>query len=70
MSGYFPRKDISTEQRRRMSAIAGRYATKAAKIRTLHAAGFDRATIASFLEIRYQHVRNALVSRPTQGPPR
>ena len=35
--------------------------TKSAKIRALNEAGFERAEIAQFLGIRYQHVRNVLV---------
>lgn len=36
--------------------------TKAAKIRTLDKLGASRTEIATFLGIRYQHVRNVLVS--------
>lgn len=42
--------------------------TKSAKIRTLDAAGFARTEIATFLGIRYQHVRNVLVSAGTIQP--
>jgi len=35
--------------------------TKADKIRALDRAGFSRADIARFLDIRYQHVRNTLL---------
>lgn len=42
--------------------------TKADKIRALDAAGFARADIARYLEIRYQHVRNTLVrGAPSKG---
>jgi hypothetical protein len=47
-----------------MTAIADALPTKAARIRALDAAGFTRQAIATFLQIRYQHVRNALVNRP------
>jgi hypothetical protein len=47
-----------------MAVIAYALPTKAARIRALDAAGFTRQAIATFLQIRYQHVRNALVSRP------
>ena len=40
--------------------------SKSRKIRALDAAGYKRADIAKFLNIRYQHVRNVLV----QGPPK
>lgn len=41
--------------------------TKADKIRALDGAGFSRAEIAQFLEIRYQHVRNTLIQRAAGG---
>ena len=44
-----------------MQAIVHGLPTKSAKIRALHAAGYNRADIARFLDIRYQHVRNVLV---------
>ena len=44
-----------------MAAIAHELPTKAAKIRALDAAGYARADIARFLDIRYQHVRNVLI---------
>jgi hypothetical protein len=47
-----------------MTAVAGPLPTKAARIRALDAAGYSRQAIATFLEIRYQHVRNVLVNRP------
>lgn len=56
-----------------MAAIADGLPTKSAKIRALGAAGYARADIARFLDIRYQHVRNVLVqaaqkkARPTVG---
>jgi len=34
--------------------------TKSAKIRSLDSFGYKRGTIATFLGIRYQHVRNVL----------
>ncbi len=37
-------------------------ATKSAKIRTLDRLGATRSEIANYLGIRYQHVRNVLVS--------
>ena len=42
--------------------------TKADKIRALDQAGFSRATIANFLGIRYQHVRNTLVKGAPISP--
>lgn len=45
----------------RMQSIAKGLPTKSAKIRALTAAGFNRSQIASFLGIRYQHVRNVQI---------
>jgi hypothetical protein len=42
--------------------------TKADKIRALSAAGYSKQTIASFLRIRYQHVRNVLVHPAATAP--
>ncbi len=50
------------EQGSGMAAVAGGLPSKAAKIRALAAAGYARADIARFLGIRYQQVRNVLVS--------
>ena len=47
-----------------MAEIANPLPTKAAKIRALDKAGFARADIARFLDIRYQHVRNVLTQKP------
>lgn len=47
-------------QRDRMARLAAGLPTKAAKIRKLGAAGYKRQTIAEFLGISYQHVRNVL----------
>ncbi len=43
-----------------MHSLIKQLPTKSAKIRALAAAGYARADIARFLEIRYQHVRNVL----------
>ncbi len=50
----------------RMNDVVAGLPTKSGKIRALDAAGYKRADIARFLDIRYQHVRNVLV----QGPPK
>ena len=44
-----------------MARITSGLPTKSAKIRVLSSAGYRRADIASFLGIRYQHVRNVLL---------
>lgn len=36
--------------------------TKSAKIRFLHSEGFSRGDISRILKIKYQHVRNVLVT--------
>ena len=41
--------------------------TKSSKIRALHAKGYERGQIALALNIRYQHVRNVLVT-PIKRP--
>lgn len=41
--------------------------TKSAKIRALNAKGASRSEIANYLGIRYQHVRNVLVT-PLKRP--
>ncbi len=53
-------------QREKMAAVVEGLPTKSAKIRALDAAGYARADIARFLDIRYQHVRTVLI----QGPPK
>ena len=54
------------DQREKMAAVVEGLPTKSAKIRALDAAGYTRADIARFLDIRYQHVRTVLI----QGPPK
>lgn len=53
-------KVLSAEQKRRMGEVAHDAPTKSAAIRALWRAGFERADIARYLEIRYQHVRNVI----------
>ena len=51
----------------RMRDVVKELTTKSDKIRALEAAGFERADIARFLDIRYQHVRNVLIGpRPAR----
>lgn len=54
-------KQLSPALHQDMQAIAANLPTKSAKIRALGGAGYERADIARFLGIRYQHVRNVLV---------
>lgn len=50
-----------------MHDIAAGFQTKSDKIRALSKAGYSRAEIARFLDIRYQHVRNVLVDDERTG---
>jgi bifunctional DNA-binding transcriptional regulator/antitoxin component of YhaV-PrlF toxin-antitoxin module len=54
--------NMSDVDRARMTEISNGLSTKSAKIRALAEAGFARADIARYLEIRYQHVRNVLIA--------
>jgi hypothetical protein len=45
-----------------MDKVTTGLATKSAKIRALDKLGVTRSEIANYLQIRYQHVRNVLVS--------
>jgi bifunctional DNA-binding transcriptional regulator/antitoxin component of YhaV-PrlF toxin-antitoxin module len=57
---------MATLETHRMRDVVRNLSTKSEKIRALDDAGFERADIARFLDIRYQHVRNVLVAkRPT-----
>lgn len=58
------RARLTPDEERRMRQITAGLPTKSAKIRALDAAGFKRARIADFLNIRYQHVRNVLLNPP------
>jgi len=58
----------SAPQRRMDQVVAG-LTTKSAKIRALAAEGYERADIARYLRIRYQHVRNVLVQPLPKNPP-
>lgn len=55
------RKRLSGQDRAAMDAICRGLVTKSDKIRALDKAGYARADIARYLDIRYQHVRNVLV---------
>ena len=43
-------------------ALLETHKTKSAMVRFLSSEGFERGTIAKFMGIRYQHVRNILVT--------
>jgi len=52
-----------------MERIVAGMTTKSEKIRALGKAGYARADIARFLDIRYQHVRNVLVQAEESETP-
>jgi len=54
-------KSISADRKRRMDEVARDAPTKSAAIRALWRAGFERADIARYLGIRYQHARNVIL---------
>lgn len=54
-------KAVSADLKRRMEEVARDAPTKSAAIRSLWGAGFERADIARYLGIRYQHVRNVIL---------
>jgi len=49
-------------RRKTLEEVVTNLPTKSAKIRALHAENYSRSEIAKFLEIRYQHVRNVLIT--------
>lgn len=55
-------KALAKTTQNQMVRIAKGLPTKSAKIRALHAKDYSRSEIALFLDIRYQHVRNVLVT--------
>lgn len=52
--------------RSKMDTVCKGLETKSAKIRALAAAGYTRSETAKYLGIRYQHVRNVLIT-PIKG---
>lgn len=62
-------KQLTDAQKTDMAKVCDGLPTKSAKIRALAAAGFARADIARFLDIRYQHARNVLEQMEEQAEP-
>jgi AbrB family looped-hinge helix DNA binding protein len=62
--------NLAASERQNMERVAAGLPTKSAKIRALNAAGYSRSQIASFLDIRYQHVRNVLIQSEVATPPK
>lgn len=63
------KKQLTTQQQADMSLVIEGLETTSSKIRALHAAGHDKADIARFLGIIYQHVRNVLVTKTKKHKP-
>lgn len=59
----------SAVDRLSMQDVATGLPTKSAKIRALDGEGYSRSKIAKFLDIKYQHVRNVLVSAKPKPEP-
>jgi AbrB family looped-hinge helix DNA binding protein len=57
------------DDRKRMELATRDLATKSDKIRALDRLGYSRSAIASFLGVRYQHVRNVLVQAGKPSAP-
>jgi hypothetical protein len=51
-------KALTEAQRKSYDALS----TKSARIRFLNSAGWSRGEISKFMGIRYQHVRNVLIT--------
>lgn len=60
-------KTVSASDRKTMDSVCKDLSTKSAKIRALDAKGYSRADISRYLKIRYQHVRNVLIT-PVKNP--
>ena len=63
MTTQTAKKKTTTAQNGTLNACP----TKSAKIRFLDSEGWSRGDISRFLEIRYQHVRNVLIT-PVKNP--
>ncbi|HEY7269440.1 MAG TPA: hypothetical protein VH951_06405 [Dehalococcoidia bacterium] len=63
-------KKLTDEQRANMTGLVAGLGTKAAKIHKLYDSGYEKARIAEFLDIRYQHVRNVLTEHPAASTAR
>lgn len=66
------KKVLTQEQTTQMDEIVqglGENPGKSAKIRALHAAGHEKADIARYLGVIYQHVRNVLVTKTKRHAP-
>ncbi len=59
---YIMTKQIKKEEKVSKEIDLSKFETKSAKIRYLNSVGKTRSEIAKILEIRYQHVRNVLIT--------
>jgi len=55
-------KNQETETKKTISQVLETLQTKSSMIRYLHSEGFSRSQISQILGIRYQHVRNVLIT--------
>lgn len=53
---------VDSVDERTIESYMEQYKTKSAVIRALHAEGRSRGAISKFMNIRYQHVRNVLIT--------
>ena len=58
-------RESNTKDHKALMAIVNGDQTKSAKIRELFAITQDRSTVANLLDIKYQHVRNVLITPVT-----
>lgn len=63
MSGKVKAAAIRDNAEAKELAIVNGDGSKSAKIRALAAMGVERSTIANLMGVRYQHVRNVLVTK-------
>lgn len=61
-------KDLKTIQTPEVQKVIKDAPTKSAAIRQLHSMGLTRGQIAKAMGIRYQHVRNVLITPLKRGP--
>lgn len=59
---------LSSDDRLKMGGLSAGHATKSAKIRALHGAGYSKSRIAEFLGISYQFVYNVLARQGERVP--
>lgn len=61
------KEQIATNQKANLAKLVSKFGTKSAMIRGLTAEGMSRSDIAKSTGLRYQHVRNVLIT-PIKTP--